>query len=615
MDGQGHNMKLSAHLRACAAACGVLGMAASAQAATLSGTVATAAGEPLAGALVTLWNAEKNRKETVYTDAAGHYTLQSGFTGGLVLRARAPYHRDANQPLTVAADDVLHADFALERIVSAQELSETLSASAHAAALPFQDAATRLTFISQCTYCHQQGNSLTRFPHSEDEWDATIWRMEGYNAYLTYREHRDIRDLLLAGFDGQPVSAQQTHPYSPELAYARVEEWHAAGPLSFLHDTMVGQDGKLYGIDEGNDEVFILDRETGEIGVEKMPVTDEVVGGNFRGLQLPIGIFTGRHGPHSGAQISDGRMFFTGALSSNLIMFNPATREWKLYPIPQGFLWRKGLYSHTIRADKDDKLWFTVLISNTVMKFDPQSETFTEIALPHNGALRWITDWFIGLVLKIVSFFPEQNFQLALSHHKWMNGGREIASWPYGIDINPVDGGIWYSKLLANKIGHIDPQTLTVTEYDVPHSGPRRMRFDADGMLWIPSFDEGKLMRFDPRSKTFESIDLPLLAPNEYEVPYALNVDAHGDVWIATNNSDRVLRYIPAEKRFVAYPMPNRVIWFRDFEFTEDGRVCTSNSNLPAYAHEDKLPAFVCIQPDVRDSGSLIPAHHRPAAH
>ncbi|MNV84659.1 hypothetical protein D3C71_1785500 [compost metagenome] len=73
------------------------------------------------------------------------------------------------------------------------------------------------------------------------------------------------------------------------------------------------------------------------------------------------------------------------------------------------------------------------------------------------------------------------------------------------------------------------------------------------------------------------------------------------------------MRYIPAQKKFIAYPMPNRVIWFRDFEFTQDGRVCTSNSNLPAYAHEDGLPAFVCIQPDVADTGTLQPVHQHAA--
>jgi len=145
----------------------------------------------------------------------------------------------------------------------------------------------------------------------------------------------------------------------------------------------------------------------------------------------------------------------------------------------------------------------------------------------------------------------------------------------------------------------VDRETLEVTEFDTPHSGPRRMRFGPDGILWIPSFDEGKLMRFDPKSRQFETIDLPVLSQGEYEMPYALAVHQKtGDVWIAANNTDRVLRYLPAEKRFIAYPMPNRVIWFRDIDFTNDGKVCMSNANLPAYAHEDLVPAFVCLEPE-----------------
>ena len=107
-------------------------------------------------------------------------------------------------------------------------------------------------------------------------------------------------------------------------------------------------------------------------------------------------------------------------------------------------------------------------------------------------------------------------------------------------------------------------------EYTTPHTGPRRMRFGPDGILWIPSFDEGKLMRFDPKTTKFESIDLPVLSKGEYEMPYALAVHQKtGDVWIAANNTDRVLRYLPREQRFIAYPMPNRVIWFRDIDFTQ----------------------------------------------
>ncbi len=571
----------------------------SAQAATLSGRVVTTEGAPLKGAMITLWNEAHNRKETVYSNEAGEYQLDTDFTGKLTLRGRSPYYRDFNTTFELAATDVQQHNLALEKMTDAKEISDSLTSSAHAAQLPFPDEATKRAFISQCSYCHQQGNATTRRPRPKEEWNDTVWRMEGYGAYITYGEHKRIVDMLFEGFDGKPITAVQTFPYSPEQASAKIEEWHAGTPMSFLHDTMVGQDGKLYGIDEGRDMIYLLDRKTSQIEEIHMPVTDEQVGGRFAGVKLPIGIFTGRHGPHSAAQIKDGRIYITAALSGQILEFNPTTREWKHHMIPEGFLWRKGLYPHTIRADKDDNLWFTQTFSNRLTKFDPRTEQFTDVALPSDGFLRWMSDSFMGVVLKIISFFPEKNYHLALSHHKWLNGGEESFNWPYGIDVNPVDGSVWYGKLLGNKIGTIDKDTLEVTEYETPHKGPRRMRFGPDGTLWIPSFDEGFLMRFDLQTKQFESIKLPVLGEGEYEMPYVLNVHQKtGDVWIAANTTDRLLRYIPGEKRFIAYPMPNKVIWFRDLEFTEDGKVCTSNANLPAYAHEDQLPAFVCIEPE-----------------
>ena len=570
-----------------------------AHAANLSGVVATTDGKPVAGALVTLWNEARNRKETVYTNTDGRYSLDTGFTGKVSLRGRAPSYRDFNVAFELTSEATQKHYLALEKMTDPKEISDSLTASAHAAALPFPDQKTKDVFIAQCSYCHQQGNALTRSPRSAKDWNDVIWRMEGYGAYITYGEHSRIKKVLGDGFNGKPVDVVQTPTFSPELASAKVEEWHAGDATSFIHDTMVGHDEMLYGIDEGKDVIFLLDRKTGKIEEIKMPVTDEQVGGRFAGVRLPIGIFTGRHGPHSAAQIADGRIYITAALSGKLLEFNPATREWKHHKISEGFLWRKGLYPHTIRADKDNNVWFTVTFSNRVMKFDTKTEQFTDIGLPHDGFLRWMSDTLMGVVLKIISIFPEQNLQLALSHHKWLNGGADSFNWPYGIDVNPVDNSVWYAKLLGNKIGTVDKENMQVSEIATPHKGPRRMRFGPDGILWIPSFDEGKLMRFDPKTRTFETIDLPVLSKGEYEMPYALNVHQKtGDVWIAANNTDRVLRYIPKEKRFIAYPMPNRVIWFRDLEFTKDGKVCTSNSNLPAWAHEDGVPAFICIEPE-----------------
>jgi len=84
--------------------------------------------------------------------------------------------------------------------------------------------------------------------------------MEGYLAILTNREAQDIAATLTKGFDGQPVAATQKHPWSDELAKAKVKEWVVGDELTFVHDTDVGADDRLYGSDEGHDVIWTLDR-------------------------------------------------------------------------------------------------------------------------------------------------------------------------------------------------------------------------------------------------------------------------------------------------------------------------------------------------------------------
>src|SRR5207302_797878 len=54
-----------------------------------------------------------------------------------------------------------------------------------------------------------------------------------------------------------------------------------------------------------------------------------------------------------------------------------------------------------------------------------------------------------------------------------------------GIDIDRSSGDAWYSKLYANKIGHINAKTLAVEEFTPPQMGPRGMAFDKHATLWV----------------------------------------------------------------------------------------------------------------------------------
>ena len=165
--------------------------------------------------------------------------------------------------------------------------------------------------------------------------------------------------------------------------------------------------------------------------------------------------------------------------------------------------------------------------------------------------------------------------------------------------MNPVDGSIWYGRLFADKIGRINPDTLDITEYDSPVSGPRRMHFDKKGVLWVTGYSEGNLARIEPRGFISKVYALPEFAPGFRPAPYALGVHPDTqDIWINENMTDRIYRFIPAEERFVVYPVPLSGTYTRDMTFTAEGRVCTSNNPIPPPALEGGVLEILCIDPN-----------------
>ncbi|MEQ1754726.1 MAG: carboxypeptidase regulatory-like domain-containing protein [Micropepsaceae bacterium] len=566
---------------------------ASAYAAAFKGKVALPDGKPAYGAMVTVTDATREQRQTVYTASDGSYVIRTSYAGGLTIRARLAGYEDFTVTQTVPAEGVAQLDLSLRQFASLDEASNALSASAFNARLPWKDLKQdRPAFISQCNYCHQVGNATTRMPMSHQEWMTEINKMEGLLAMVSQRQKATIADVLSRGFDAKPIQAVQSYGASPELARGKVTEWLVGDGYTFIHDADVAGDQKLYGTDEGHDILWILDRTTGKIEQHKLPDIDLPRGGLFSGMQLPIGVFSGKHGPHSMAQTKDGRIWITNALSSTLMSFDPVTKVFKTYQVGHD-----ALYPHTVRVDQNDIVWFTIVASNQIGRFDPKTEEMTVLRLPSNGFIRWTTDMLFPTLMRIGSWFPDQAVHLNLSTHKVF--GYSILAFPYGIDVNPVDGSIWYAKLYASRIGRIDSTTFEITEWDTPMKGPRRPRFDAKGILWIPAFDEGGLMRFDPSTKAFETYVIPSVGKGEYETPYALNVErTSGDIWLAANNSDRILRFKPATKTFFSYPSPTRVTVLRDFSFAKDGSVCSSSSNLPAYAIEDARPSFICVDPE-----------------
>jgi virginiamycin B lyase len=123
--------------------------------------------------------------------------------------------------------------------------------------------------------------------------------------------------------------------------------------------------------------------------------------------------------------------------------FDPETKAFKVYEIGED-----ALYPHTIRIDPKGIVWFTIAVSNQVGRFDPATETFTLLQLPHNGFWRWVADVFFPTLLKYSARSPRENKHVDLSAHKMMSGVEydDLFNLPYGIDINPKDGKVCSSS-------------------------------------------------------------------------------------------------------------------------------------------------------------------------
>lgn len=537
---------------------------------TLSGVIKDAQGNPMNGVMVRVTDAQSIVSESVYTNVQGEYNLVTILEGDLSIRARLPYFKDVMA--SVSLSDQANLDLVMEAMTDLTEISDSLPAAYHYGSLPFDEGENddfgRAQFQRDCLSCHQLGNNYSRHPGNEEYWLGTIVRM--HRMYGSFDEElRDRRVKLLAdGFTGEPLMLRPEFPIHAELETAKIYEY-AITPAYVPHDAIIHPEtGTIYTVDQVFDHMVVTDPETGES--KYVQQKDSLAMKYHLGSPIlsneDIGEFDPSlsKGPHSMSLGLDGKYYVTNTGDTSIGVFNPDVDQWEpSFKIPEE---SGARYPHTLRTTKSGDVWITFAGSEHVAKLNPVTGEFTVLDLPDVKG----------------------------------NGVLSDATQPYGIDVNPLDDSIWYGRLFADKIGRIDPVTLEITEYDTPVRGPRRMRFDDEGILWVTGYSEGELARIDVSDDFSSKVYLmPSFAENIRVAPYALGVHPlTQDIWINENMTDRIYRFIPGEERFVVYPMPLAGTYTRDMTFSADGQVCSSNNPLPPAALEGGVLEIFCIDPD-----------------
>jgi streptogramin lyase len=527
--------------------------------ALLTGVVNDGQSKPLNGVMVRVTNETSGISQSVFTDEQGRYELSTRLTGDVTVRFRLPYYRDETSKLMLAAGKSVEQKAVLKPMTDLAEISESLPSAYHFGNLAFDKDPkainSRQNLQRDCAGCHALGNSVTRAPRPPEQWAEVTKRMQGYLGNPDPKLIESHATLLSAGFRGQAPKVRPVFPVDAETQQAVIHEYRLENTI-FPHDADINPvDGLMYTVDRTASQMAVTDLVSGKsVFFEQPPSMRPAVGEGDS--------YSARSkdpGPHSLALGKNGYWYTTNAGSDEIGVFDPKTRTWKAsFVLPE-----PARYPHTIRIGRDGIVWFTLAASTQVGRLDPVSGDIMLIYLPKLTPL-----------------------------------GGSAGTVPYGIDISPVDGRIWYARLWGDKLGTIDPTTFAVTEFDSPVEGPRRLRFDAKGKLWVTGYNDGMIAKVDTQSMKSEVYPMPEFAVGYRPAPYALAIHpVTQEVWINETLTDRVYRFLPKEKRFIVYPMPLRGTFTRDFTFTASGWACTTNSPILNAALEGNETEVICIDP------------------
>jgi len=263
--------------------------------------------------------------------------------------------------------------------------------------------------------------------------------------------------------------------------------------------------------------------------------------------------------PHGIAIDSKDRIWITEMGANSLAMFDPVTSTLKEYRIPSTVGlpesdWKYDSRNRTaptneainiysvgepgaLIVDSSDTIWFVMQLGNSVARFDPVKEEFTEFIIPTPNSLPYdLASDSKGLI-----WFVEKNKGNLgyLDVEKKKNVEIKIGAGAslMGITIDSKDK-IWIGDTAGNYIARYDPDTKKIRKFpiSVPLSQPGQMRFDKNGFLWICNLHSQQLGVLMPDSGVYSVVDLP----GWNAVPQALAIAQNGDIWIVDSMTNQI---------------------------------------------------------------------------
>ena len=264
----------------------------------------------------------------------------------------------------------------------------------------------------------------------------------------------------------------------------------------------------------------------------------------------------------------DGAIWWTGMWASLVGRLDPDTGKMTEFPLPS------SARPHSIVPDDEGFIWYTGNSNGTIGRLNPADGSIKEFPTqardPHTAV-----------------FHPNGSLYFTSQHSNML--GRlnpktgdlievDTRRKPYGIKVGK-DGDLFVAFNGTNAIGRMDPQTLSMSYYDIPDEATRirRLDLDSNGNVWFVNSSLGKIGRLNVETGAVTQWDSPSGATSH---PYSMTV-IDDVVWYNESGMrpDALVRFDPESERFQSWAIPSGVGIIRHTWKTRDGDLLIHQSS------------------------------------
>lgn len=267
-------------------------------------------------------------------------------------------------------------------------------------------------------------------------------------------------------------------------------------------------------------------------------------------------------------------IWFTLMTGNSLGVLNPSSNEVKLYRIPStvGLPDTKWDYSSkdkkipekttniysvgdpgNLTIDKNGDIWFVMQLGNSVVRFEPDKERFTEFLLetPNSQPYDISSDskgriWFVEMNSNKLAYIDPQTKKM---HEFKLEAGAK----PMGLVVGP-DDTVWLDSVEGNYIGKYDPSTKKLTKYFIvtPVAQPGKMILDKFRKVWFCAPHAKQIGAFYPDKGLFGIVD----APGYNAVPQSIAAASDGLIWYVDSMMNTVGFFNQDKAKWSVFDIP-----------------------------------------------------------